>query len=264
MIPREVIQNYIQEKIGLYAFVSIDGAINVLETKPTMNLFFNRTPYYADKNTEAIGLRIELDVNLTTDRDREQLDDKLGQLFDDVNGVLVTTTYNTVIYKYKVYLQSFEPIGTRADTGKRKTIYSITGTMVATSSGSVFANDIEIQLSDSTTNHTKPILIKFMCDYSVPSDIGQQINTLEMVPYPQGVSRTFAIVMLADNSAVSKAIEKQALGIVQDSLTQTYSMKLKASDGTEVTKTLSLISCTFDASTGGFAVITAVFRRARL
>lgn len=263
MIPAVVIKNYIQEQIGLYAVVSNDSSINVLEKKPTATITLDRRPYFADPDTEAITIRVSFYVNTSTQRNKDQFDDKIGLLFKAVNGVKKTTTHNAITYKYRLYFQSYEPVEVLNDTSNIMTLYEISGIVIATSSSAVSAVDIGVKLKHSADATAEPlILIKYSNDYTVNHELKVPVNSVETVAVPDNISRIHSIFFIADSRAASKHIEKTAMGITANSLTDTYSLELTASDGTAATKTVKLLNAVTDASVGGFMTISATFRGA--
>lgn len=254
MIPIRIIAELIQQKLGIDFIVNVDSFPDALDNRIPAVVYAERVPFATDKDTEAIRLNLELYAPATVQGDKNVVNDKVAEMFNAINGVKYQVTDNDITYQLSVYFESARPQFIDVDTGEQKILYTINGTALATSSDVAFAKDIEISIDGDPL---KVLSFSFTKneEYKTVTNLTSRI---EQKPRPNSRARMYVVDFLSDNSQASKDIESE---IIEggDVAYDTYSLSIKKSNGTTVTRTVRLISATFSGAYGGYATIAASF-----
>lgn len=254
MIPLEIIQELIQQKLGFNYHVFIDNACDVEDDRTPVILYATRVPFATDPKTEALQLRLQMYAKGTVTQEIKDTNNDIKALFDAVNGVKFSITDNGTTYKLSLYLDSVSPEFVDNDSGEVLILYQINGTGLTTSSDIVFAQDIEISID----SHQLKVV-----GYSINKTEEHRItstkdNPIERKAQPLNRVRSYTIEFLLDSSSEVRAIENEITD-GNDSSYSTYSLSVKKSDGTTTTRTVRLASGVHSGQVGGFAVISATF-----
>lgn len=254
MIPLKALADLVQEKLGSTYRVDIDNYPYVEEETPVV-LYASRVPYAVDNNIEALNLRLEMDATSSTARDKKYHNDNIANLFEALNNQKYLIEAPDKSYHVKFYLQSSEPIDTRIDCGRFVTQYQIIGSALVTSSSTVFADDKEFYL-----NNHKLTVISYAVDLTLDHTNLHTVGEIEQIPTPSNKTRTYSLVFLVDDSDILTGIESLVIGGISEALSDTYSLKMKKSTGSIITRDVMLINAKDSGSVGGFSTMQAVFK----
>ena len=247
MINLLKITEFLQEKLGNDFEVGVDylpdnGLIPCI-------LSANRTPFAADKDTESLTIRLGIYATVTVTTDKISIHDHIRTLMQTVNSNQFTIDEHKTLW----YIQSFEPVMTEIRNGQYASMFEISGTILSSKSGVIFAQNINIELEGETLK-----LITFSCSYTKDHKLENKIATEEMTILTEGIQRIYAVSFLAEDITIFGDLEDEILGVTTGLETE-YSLTYTRGTNT-LTRDVKLVTGEIQATIGSYLIVTCTFK----